>query len=410
MRKIIDFLKRLIMAITNGKITFGEKVTINEGLGEVAQCLGDGRLDANGCIDLGMMCTSPNINPDSLIKPYEDGEMWSPNHKTGGADGLFGYTIPVEKNRVIMNLRGKTWTWKPPTSFFRLEDFDGYNHNVRYGTVEGSADKWGMTVQESGTSLIINLYYGETADLIAPHNMPFFANAYGAISVYGKNYSGEGIIGEWVHLVSICSTYKIGQNSGIPPISLEKVKTGYYNLDDWSDVVIIPYIHYGVPFNECYDVQGIGAGDKYALGYKSAADYSYRMGGGGVHYIYSVDNVVVSSTNAYTFRIDGSVNLKSEGDVALWAHYRFFDAQGGLKGGGNVIYEYTDFDNSSRTNEMFTQYGASPALYPFGKDISRPYGSTIYNQAKSVEVWFVDQRNSYVFKSPTNDWWCNLQL
>lgn len=410
MRKIIEWIKRLIMTITNGKITFGTKVTINEGLSEIAECLGDGRVDTNGNIDLGMMCTSPNINADSLIKPYEDGEIWSPSHKTGGADGKFGYNIPIEKNKDILNLRGKVWEWRKPTTMFRLQDFDGYNHNVRYGTIDGTADKWGMVVTLSGTSLIVNLYYGATADLIAPHNMPIFANAYGAISIYGKNISGSGIIGEWVHLVSVCSQYKIGENTGIPPISIEKVKSGYYNLDDWSEVVIVPYIHLGLPFNECYDIQGIGAGDKYALGYKTSAEYVYRTGGGGVDYIYSLEDIIVSSTNAYTFRIDGALDLKKAGDVALWAHYRYFDKVGGFNGGGNVIFEYTDFDNSGKTNEMITMYGADANNYTFGKEISRPYGSTIYNQAKSVEVWFVDQRNSYVFKSPTNAWWSNLQL
>lgn len=131
------------------------KVTSESGISlqEVALCLRDYRLDTNGRIDLGMMCTSPNINlwpknkpvrlpsrgilTDADRKSVHYGIDFSMAHGTDFSDclaksiangGKYGYLRP----------RGGD------TEPYRLLDFDGYNHKAEtpYGyTMEHSKSK-----------------------------------------------------------------------------------------------------------------------------------------------------------------------------------------------------------------------------------------------------------------------------
>ena len=87
-------------------------------LDEIAACLRDFRVTALGR-DLGMLATSPYINPWAKRKPIDYGD--------------FGIILTDNDRALVdwgMRLVGKYWVYQRPTSKFRVLDFDGYNHKA----------------------------------------------------------------------------------------------------------------------------------------------------------------------------------------------------------------------------------------------------------------------------------------
>lgn len=146
------------------------KVTSESGISlqEVALCLRDYRLDTNGRIDLGMMCTSPNINLWPKNKPVRlrsrgiltDADRKSVNY---GIDFSMAHDTSFSDCLAKSIANGGKYGYLRPrggdTEPYRLLDFDGYNHKAEtpYGyTMEhskGKPDGW------------VDVYINPNADL-----------------------------------------------------------------------------------------------------------------------------------------------------------------------------------------------------------------------------------------------------
>lgn len=117
------------MGHKNGKITAPVSIY------DVQQTLGD------SSTDLGTLCRSQKINPYAKYKPVKwsnvdvdlhEGNNWK------GEDGLCGFNIPVYMylSDLLYDMKnGITITYNPFQSggFYRLLDFNGYNHNAPNG-------------------------------------------------------------------------------------------------------------------------------------------------------------------------------------------------------------------------------------------------------------------------------------
>lgn len=131
------------------------KVTSESGISlqEVALCLRDYRLDTNGRIDLGMMCTSPNINLWPKNKPVRlrsrgiltDADRKSANY---GIDFSMAHGTDFSECLAKSIANGGKYGYLRPRGGddepYRLLDFDGYNHKAEtpYGyTMEHSKSK-----------------------------------------------------------------------------------------------------------------------------------------------------------------------------------------------------------------------------------------------------------------------------
>ncbi len=88
-----------------------------------------------GSDDLGILCTSQFINPMAKYKPVEQPSILGMTGRTSGsgywrgADGQCGLSIPkaLMYNRFDFVSGATAWGFAPPTTWFRLLDFDGYD-------------------------------------------------------------------------------------------------------------------------------------------------------------------------------------------------------------------------------------------------------------------------------------------
>lgn len=113
----------------------------NQGLTpwEVAQCIGDYRTNKIGQRDIGMLCTSDNVNIAAKFKPIAvDVSLYNPykvlteeDFRRNGWGLLFEGSPYEHDDRLIMH----TYSWKKPdgNNVKRLRDFDGYIHNAKLG-------------------------------------------------------------------------------------------------------------------------------------------------------------------------------------------------------------------------------------------------------------------------------------
>lgn len=111
---------------------------------EVSLCLQDYRVDTNGNVDVGMMCSSPKINPHAKFKPVRYPSWEHVDGYWRAADGMCGFDLTDAKVGNTADLSGihlkysidgqNGWKYAAPrggaSEPFRLDDFDGYDHNV----------------------------------------------------------------------------------------------------------------------------------------------------------------------------------------------------------------------------------------------------------------------------------------
>lgn len=135
------------MATVNGKIVLSHSETLKEQLDSISECLRDFRtttLSGKTARDLGLLCTSPNINEKALMKPYrspmpvttfEDRARakfgWDTNNKAAG-EPMSSYLDRLKANGVNKNY----WSYLPPrgkeyNEMLRVWDFDGYYNNEK---------------------------------------------------------------------------------------------------------------------------------------------------------------------------------------------------------------------------------------------------------------------------------------
>jgi hypothetical protein len=143
------------MATENGKITLSHSETLGEQLESIAECLRDYRTTTIGgrsARDIGLLCTSPNINEWTKNRPFEKhdfgmGASWNMYGIQSEADRkahAYGYywfpsrddedLIPLDiyPLSLISKAIGFSGEWqRKPLSIYRVWDFDGYNHNAK---------------------------------------------------------------------------------------------------------------------------------------------------------------------------------------------------------------------------------------------------------------------------------------
>lgn len=147
------------MAIINGKIILSHSETLGEQLESIAECLRDYRTTTLGgrtARDIGLLCTSPNINKWSKNRPFETRESSEFqgvvfNHNIYGIqsdwdrkNSAYGFYWDLDKdNKELIPIDDGLWTlldraksasggWtQKPLSIYRVWDFDGYDHNAK---------------------------------------------------------------------------------------------------------------------------------------------------------------------------------------------------------------------------------------------------------------------------------------
>lgn len=110
------------------------KILSTEGSGitlwEIAQCLGDYRVNTAGRRDVGILCTSPKINKWAKYKPFEC-STFGVATEAQRKDASFGITLSARTaDSQYSDVIRCSFKHDPPVSAFRLLDFDGYNHKA----------------------------------------------------------------------------------------------------------------------------------------------------------------------------------------------------------------------------------------------------------------------------------------
>lgn len=240
-------------------------------LKEISRCIKDYRVDTNGRTDLGMMCTSPNIKPNALYKPYETGSPVNPTFATGGPNGTYGYTIPVTyANNVLEDLKEQSWTFNPPTTYYRQSDFDGYTHLAKY---EDSNFGLALVITDPTTKTFKITFNGAvTEGRVNPYEMQIFKNAYYAFSIFLYYVSGpDEIAGKTIHALSRCCQNSIGSGMGeyindtYSPESLAGETYAQY----LSMIYVVPFISEYYFDEETSATPSFSTGRKWVLGFPS---------------------------------------------------------------------------------------------------------------------------------------------
>lgn len=133
----------------NKKLYIDKTTTPNKGisLSDIATALRDYRVNTYGRSDLGMLCTSPNINKWAKYKPfivsYSNGHPRGVQTEADRQAAGYGFywqdfigedMCPIQKAATYAFENGAShaceWFYNYPESIFRQQDFDGYLHTA----------------------------------------------------------------------------------------------------------------------------------------------------------------------------------------------------------------------------------------------------------------------------------------
>lgn len=111
----------------------GTKVGI--ALWEIADCINEHRVNKKGNRDVGILCTSPKINPMAIYRPIDTTvssyDPISYGQRQGARFGMDITTTPDENEYTLYHAE---LVPKPMTmGVYRVRDFDGYNHAALFG-------------------------------------------------------------------------------------------------------------------------------------------------------------------------------------------------------------------------------------------------------------------------------------
>lgn len=98
--------------------------------------------------DVGTQCTSDRVNKWSWMKPFELDKPFPTLEQRKLYSGFV-----AEDTNTSWGISVKVFRYKKPTSWFRTEDFDGYNHKA--ATPNAAIEKKGWTDVPSGTDVRI---------------------------------------------------------------------------------------------------------------------------------------------------------------------------------------------------------------------------------------------------------------
>lgn len=146
----------------------------------------------HGSTDLGTLCLSDKINKWSFYKPVDKKQLY----KMSDSDYFSvddGFAIPRFNSArnawsAIVNDTAE-WTYIKPSSYFRLADFDGYNHN---------AETW-FNIQLIGSS---SVELGSTVHFTMNTNVSWLVNNFNTFKQYINLSGGVLDFGFLLHDVS----------------------------------------------------------------------------------------------------------------------------------------------------------------------------------------------------------------
>lgn len=113
--------------------------------------------------DLGTLCKSSRINPMAKYKPVEHTIVGMTGQTYGslywrGIDGQCGLNIPhvSYSNRNSLASGNPVWSYAPPTTLFRLLDFDGYDGNGLVTISPSTIPTGALTERNAGSISFLN--------------------------------------------------------------------------------------------------------------------------------------------------------------------------------------------------------------------------------------------------------------
>lgn len=146
----------------NRRLYVDTSVTPNKGISlhEISLCLQDYRRDANGNVDLGMMCTSNQLNIWTLFRPYNSftnltGETTLEDRRYSDYGLIVNSVIDADDS--WFTRWGYEMNIAPP---YRILDFDGYSAYEKCGfgitatnvVVDGTLDSFSTSIKMNGNT------------------------------------------------------------------------------------------------------------------------------------------------------------------------------------------------------------------------------------------------------------------
>lgn len=276
-----------------------------------------------GTVERGFaqLCTDPNINPDALFKPYEHSSgPIEANFATGGPDGKYGFTIP-ETNNSIFDIYNTLWAHKTPQTWFNLQEFDKYNHRVRY-----EDRPWGVELVETEATYMFSATWGHSSlnfdnEYVCPKSMALFQNYYFAIAIFVNTASG------WSFRYGISDSQPISYGNGC---LISVAKSAFDRTTDTQPLTII-----AIPFICQYSLYHNGAGTtniaelsqrKLNINYKSTR-YMYLSGTAPAQQSYELIVTSVTKVSDLVIRVAGTAEKLVSGggnSITFWPLYRFY--------------------------------------------------------------------------------------
>lgn len=173
---------------------------------EISRCLQDYRRDKNGNIDLGMMCTSPNINPWAKNKPTPVSGRGAPYigmlTYEQRKDANFGLNVPTASSPLEIKEnfydaqeypKRNGWTHDVPdpyyNEYYRATDFDGYAHNAICPFGRPSIPSQAINMEGSDFLAMMTITTGGGADseFISQSELQSISEKYFALQLRERN-------------------------------------------------------------------------------------------------------------------------------------------------------------------------------------------------------------------------------
>lgn len=348
------------------------KVTSESGISlqEVSLCLRDYRLDTNGRIDLGMMCTSPNIKLDALFRPHHIEQPFVENFDNGGTDGLHGFVVPMTENDTVYNLWRETWLLKPlPSLWYNLSMFNNYWHKASY-----DEHPFGIRKTQAGSNWSFEYFFDANAPLsVCPSFMGKLRTFYPAFQVFEEEYGGHP---QTLPIYNWCGSRTVGEGvSGeLVSISLEEGKTYY----------IIPFLSQ-YKFTSQAGYMGRLAGEKYCLIYKNwnINDWIIKVGGGVVRPVIRI-YISLLSESTYSLTATFRYDFDSDAFVAPSYWYEVYNTS------GQKVYTSTVASITSSFQ------GTAGESYSWSVSISKvnPNTGSVWPSGYIIRVWHKEQTSA----------------
>ena len=272
--------------------------------------------------DVGTLCTYSAINPDALFKPYKHTNPGNPSFYTGGADGMYGFTIPNTQNDIkTVSFWGNDakWSFNSPDTWYNLQEFDGYNHNVRFAN-----HPWGLELIETSSSLMCSFNWDGPSsygsEFVCPKSMNIFQDYYMAVAIL----VGSGTT--WTFRYAKSHNEKISAANGCL-LTIDKTEYDHTLPTTGNSLVLIPFLaSANFAANGTTNENSLSGVRKFNINYKSG-QFAYIDGTAPQHGTFTFTPLSISRPNSYqvylTVRVKNETASTQSG--AFYVLYKFYE-------------------------------------------------------------------------------------